>query len=900
VKEIARACDPGALVFFFGPPGSGKTIAVDAFAQERAGHVHRLALPLRDDELADSLGHSAPGDLVVADGLDCLDPAAQETLIAELTRLPAGVQAVVTSRLAPPPAAARHRLAESVRVIDPRILALDRGEAEELGWAYGIDATAAAGLLEDSGGWIAGFILLARARLSGVDRDALDAYVAAEVVPALSQPLRFALAATAGLDRVSERLLVELADDRSVASELMRVPLPGASTPRDLRLAPCVRRLLAPMIERAAAREACTRAASNLRAAGASADATDALIAAGHLVAAEAPAAEAASQGADDERVLEWLYMLDPGAARRRAPLRDAELRALHRGGEHAAVVRTARTMRASGELEALLARDEPAAAWALAALIRRGHASDLLTLLGEAQGLTWAPTAWALEVLCGPDPAPAPLDVGAVATLPTASVVAEALLWRGRPADAMALLELAEGRDPAVALDRAGQLLAVGDVAAAQELSTADDLGSVGLERLAALRCELAVAAGDPDQALHLLPPARGALERAGDALAARIDLAIVEAHALWLRGEPRRALTTLEAARSWARSRGLRAAVEWIDVWRAGTMVAAGSTAAARRLLKRSLAGMTRAGRRFGRPFGSLVLAEACWLEGDEAGHDKAADDAVRYALHSGGRLMLRAADRLLPGPLARRDRDHADAGGHRRVLERAIAAADIRRSAPAPFMHVWTLGRAGLALLPGEQPVQATRRIVDLLAYLVARGGAAPVDEVVEDLFPTPTGIAVMKRAVRAANGVLPPVAKLSLTDAWLRIDPPGALVSDDEELMGLAGAAALAQGAQGAHLRSAVLLIASAGPFMPHLDSDWARARRNDVATAASDCVAGGAMWPREDPADDPGRSQLDVTRRLLARTALAKGVPAERPISYERPGGRSRAPAARTR
>ena len=45
----------------------------------------------------------------------------------------------------------------------------------------------------------------------------LDAFVATEILPALSPPLRLALASTAGLEWVSERLLVELAEDPSVA-----------------------------------------------------------------------------------------------------------------------------------------------------------------------------------------------------------------------------------------------------------------------------------------------------------------------------------------------------------------------------------------------------------------------------------------------------------------------------------------------------------------------------------------------------------------------------------------------------------------------------------------------------------------------------------------------------------
>jgi hypothetical protein len=898
VEEIARACDSDAVVFLFSPPGSGKTLAVDEFARQRGGRVRWLTLRRRPSALADSLKSAESGDLLVADGLDRWDLRTQDALVTALRRLPAGVRTVITSRFAPPAAMACDRLAGRVRVIDPGVLALDRREAVELAEAHGVDAAAAAEMLEDSGGWIAGFILHARARSSAVDRDALDAYVVTEILPALSRPLRFALASTAGLGWVSERLLVELAEDQSVASELMSVPLPGASTRGGLQLAPCIRRLLATTIDGPAARNACTGAAWRLRAAGASADATDALISAGHLVAAEAPAAEAAAQGVEGDRVLEWLRVLDPGAARRRPPLRETELRALHRKGKRASVAHVARAMRASGELNGLLARGEPAAAWAVAALLRGGHAADVLALLDGAEQPIWAPAAWAVAVLCEADPTPPPLDVGAVAMLPLACVVADALLWRGRPADALALLELAERHDPEITLERCRQLLTLGDIEGARVQSTAGDVGSFPPERLAVFECELAVAAGNSDQALCLLPSARAAAERAGDQVVARIDLAIVEGHALWLRGEPRRAIPILDAARSWALRRGLRAAVEWIDVWLAGAMVAGGSARAARPRLERSLADMGRAGRQLGRPLGSLVLAEACWEQGDETGHDKAVDDALRRALQCGGRLMLRAADRLMPDPLARRDRSSADAGLQRRLLDRAIAAANVQPSAEPPVMHVRTLGQAGLALLPSGQPVDGTRRVVELLAYLVARGGAAPIEDVLDDLLPSSTGTGLLKRAVRDAKRVLPAGVGLRLTASSLRIDPLGALVSDDGELMQQAGAATLARGRRAAQLRSAVLALASAGPFLPDTDADWARARREEVTRAVSDCTVAGPTWLGEDANTDdlPEPSHLDLTRRLLARSALGKGVSAEAPPAREAPEGGSRARA----
>jgi hypothetical protein len=830
--------------------------------------------------------------------LDSLDIRAQDALVAALQRHPAGVRVVMMSRFAPPATMARDRLAGRVRVIDPAILALDREEAVDLAEAHNIDATAAAAIHEESAGWMAGFIFGLRARLSGVDRDALDAYIATEILPALSAPLRFALAATANLAWVSERLLVELADDETVASELLRTPLPGAFINGGLQLAPCMRRVFATMIDASAARKACTGAAWRLRRAGASADATDALISAGHIVAAEAPAADAAAQGAEGDRVLEWLRILDPGAARRRPALRDAELRALCRKGEHASVGRVSRAMRASGELEGLLARGEPAAALALASLLRGGRAAEVLTLLDAAEQPIWAPAAWAVAVVCKPDASRPPLDVGAAAMLPLATVVAEALLWRGRTDDAFALLELAEDHDPEARLARCRQQVTVGDVEGARVLLAESDSRSFPPERLAVVECELAVAAGDAEEALRRLPAVRAKAEREGDQLAARIDLGIVEGHALWLKREHRRAIRALESARSWALRRELCAAVEWVDVWLGGATVSAGSAAAARPRLESSLSRMERAGRQLGRPFGSLALAEACCEQGDRGAHDEAVDAAITHALGCSSLLMLRAANRLMPGPLARRDRSSVHAGLHERLLAMAIAAADTRPSARPPVMKIQTLGKAGLALLPKEEAVAGTPRIIELLAYLVARGGETPIEDVLDDVMPKASGTTLLKRAVRSSNKVLPAGVMLRLTARSLTIDPPGGLVSDDGELIQLADGAVLARGSQAVQLRSAVQLLASAGQFLPEVDADWARRRRDEIERAVSDCMEAASMWDEVEAnaGESLGPSHLDLSRRLLARTALAKGMPPDFRGAPEAAEGRSRAPA----
>jgi hypothetical protein len=148
------------------------------------------------------------------------------------------------------------------------------------------------------------------------------------------------------------------------------------------------------------------------------------------------------------------------------------------------------------------------------------------------------------------------------------------------------------------------------------------------------------------------------------------------------------------------------------------------------------------------------------------------------------------------------------------------------------------------------------------------------------------------------VRSSNKVLPAGVMLRLTARSLTIDPPGGLVSDDGELIQLADGAVLARGSQAVQLRSAVQLLASAGQFLPEVDADWARRRRDEIERAVSDCMEAASMWDEVEAnaGESLGPSHLDLSRRLLARTALAKGMPPDFRGAPEAAEGRSRAPA----
>ena len=360
------------------------------------------------------------------------------------------------------------------------------------------------------------------------------------------------------------------------------------------------------------------------------------------------------------------------GATRRRPALREAELRALHRSGEH------------RGVSPASLGRCEPAASsracWKEASLPQRGRSHHSFAEVTQPTSRRCSPTTRSRSGRppSGRSPCSAtriplhhPPDVGAVATLPLASVVAEALLWSGRPGDAARA-------DGACKDTRSGSHAYLVSAAA-----------HPGRHR---------GVAGPVDDRR---PPHRS---RPSASPCSRVSLP-------WLPGTPNRPsavsrrresqpsvrATVLQHASTWRSSKAMRCGSTANHDARSpaggGALVGAVTGASRCRRMDRRVArgrdgrgGLS--GRRTGnaRPiagrtwrerigssvdhFGSLVLAEARWRQGDETGHDEAVDDATAASA-----AVRRTAD--APG------RQHAHAGAARETRSRL----DARRPATPP---------------------------------------------------------------------------------------------------------------------------------------------------------------------------------------------------------------------
>lgn len=209
-----RIDDAGAAVWIAAPPGAGKTTLAADFAARGRGVClwyridsgdadpaaffyfmglaadqalpgRSMALPLLAPEyLIDLAGFARRffrvlfaqlpvGSLLVLDNFHELDgvPILHEILREALSEIPPGIKMIVVSRSAPPPALARLVANQELALLGWEDLRLTADETRILAGAA-VDAAAAARLHAQSGGWVAGVILLLR-HSPGGDGEAL-------------------------------------------------------------------------------------------------------------------------------------------------------------------------------------------------------------------------------------------------------------------------------------------------------------------------------------------------------------------------------------------------------------------------------------------------------------------------------------------------------------------------------------------------------------------------------------------------------------------------------------------------------------------------------------------------------------------------------------------------------
>jgi DNA-binding SARP family transcriptional activator len=674
------------------------------------------------------------------------------------------------------------------------------------------------------------------------------------VLGALPGPLRGVVLRSALLEVVSaERLrsLLGLDSADALFEEICRQHLPGTREPEGLRYNPRFREfLLARLAEEQpeGTRALMTRHARALRADGYVEEAADVLVAAGEHAEAESAveAAAATITGRGDwDKALAWCDALGEAAQARRPRLRGLRIRSLLMSRRQDEVAALVGEMRASGELDRLMAEAPEVAGWAIWALHGEGRWRELAALAPPAGSSRRARAMrHILDVGIGEDPPPEWEPEELDRPQPLHVALESALYYQGRLADVERLVWAAAARGPVTATLAEIYRVAVlrvrgelGDARAVLERAAPRVRASRYIEFWQAVEAELAFAEGDREGGLELIRTARRTSREHGYRVAERAVFAVAEGKMLVRMGATPEALELLEATSAWCRQRGLRCFGEWSDTWLAAALLQLrGHEARAAELLRGAVAGMERARRRLELPAAHVLLAEVAWRAGDEDAHDAAADAARAASVAMGSLGPLLTALEDVPDVLARRiDAAPPDDDAWRGLADARRPSG--RSSLGGALVRVRTLGRPAVEVGDPPRPIACPPRGVELAAA-IARGGRAGVAraDLVERLFEgSGNGPGHLRQLLHRLRRALPAGVDVLSSEGRLTWLPPEAVAVDDLVLEALVARVRREVGEARSEALAAAMTLADRGPYLPGLEGEAAARRRSEIAS-----------------------------------------------------------------
>ena len=872
--------------------GSGKTTAVVQFVASRPGLRAWLTLgeadgspgrfvtylaaaigsieeeaPARTRELlaggvppadcAAILAENLPaGATVVIDDLHHIEdrPSVLQVLRAFLDAVADGALVVLVSRRLAHLDLSRSMLTGRADTVSGGELAFTTDEIADLLAARGV-AAAPDEVAASSGGWAAGIVFEAlRPRPSAGEplaEDPFFAYLGAEVLDALPPALRRNVIRSALLHTVNTSGLESLLDIPSAEAlygEIRRNHLPATLEPEGLRYHPRFREFLLSLLRGEDPEEMRTllgRHARRLWSEGQVEEAADHLLAAGELGEAQ-EAVEAAGDDillrGDWDKVLGWCATLGEDALVRRPALRGHQLRGLllaRRSDEMMALVER---LRATGEYDRLVREAPDAATTAVFGLHVTGRWGPLIDILPPAETSPGARAMrYVLQVGSGRTPPPEWSVSDLEEISPNVGLLHCGLYFQGRLLEVERMATLAGGWT--------GRAMASGLVYAVSALRERGRLGDARAAFDAAaplvpasgfsdfwrdVEAELVFAEGERERGLQLVREARVMARERGHQAADRAIFAAGEGKMLVRMGMIPEAVDSLSAARDWCIERGLPGFREWADVWLAAALLARGDGLETPiRLLEEAIAGMERAERVLELPAAYVLLAEARWRSGDEAGHDASADAAYRASEGMATLAPLLAALEDAPDVLARMiDAESGDDTW--RPLARAGTPARVPSSLEGVSVLIRTLGCACIEVNGVEQDVSPPKAVE--VAATVARAGPRGVsrsviaDELLEESANASTYLRQMIHRLRRA---LPDGVHLVSDGGRLWLTPPGAVVTEDQVLASLIARARREVGEERHRTLAKALELAERGPLLPGVDTVSAHRLRSEL-------------------------------------------------------------------
>jgi DNA-binding SARP family transcriptional activator len=292
-----------------------------------------------------------------------------------------------------------------------------------------------------------------------------------------------------------------------------------------------------------------------------------------------------------------------------------------------------------------------------------------------------------------------------------------------------------------------------------------------------------------------------------------------------------------------------GLASVREHAETWLGLALLLDGDDAEAARLLRGTVASMTRCRRRLVLPTAAVYLAEAEWRGGDEAAAYAAAEIALEAAQFQGSDHILLGALRDFPAVAQRQTQavPDSDSSWHRLAANVTLGTDGDGSHAPvyaSTVVEVREFGSAELMVDSGAVQPRLTKAHT-LLALLATKAGCeTPRQAAIRELFESGTEqstVAYLRLAVRSAREALPAGVELTLDRRMLRCVPPGCLTSESVRFETLAATARTLGGGERLQAFQQALALDRRGPYLERESSPWVLDRRRDLEDLAEDVL-----------------------------------------------------------
>lgn len=266
---------------------------------------------------------------------------------------------------------------------------------------------------------------------------------------------------------------------------------------------------------------------------------------------------------------------------------------------------------------------------------------------------------------------------------------------------------------------------------------------------------------------------------------------------------------------------------------------LLRSGDDDAATRDLRAAVESYLRSDRMLGLPQAGIYLAEAEWRRGDADAADRAADVALGAARRQGSNFLLLEGVKDFPAVLSRRLDSESTLDSAWHAIGRArLAQGEYReRTAVDATVLLTEFGEIALSVA-GERVKPRIKKSYELLAFLLTRPAdcTATRAELLEALFEgrdDSSALSYLRQALHQLRQILPPETLVSREGGGVAISASASVTSDSTRFL---NALAQAQALRGQEQYEALIRAigpASAGEYLPAVDSAWAEERRTEL-------------------------------------------------------------------